>query len=222
MIKLVAVLLMVVDHIGLILFPTTQALRLIGRLSMPLFAYCVARGYHYSAKKGTLWKYLRNMLIIAAISQLPFLYMIHTRVLYRFMLNICFTWSVAILFLWAVEFKGALVIKVAMCFSVLFLAACVPVEYGLYGVLFPAVFYFFFYRSNRPLAAFGVMCALLLLYFGNYGQTGAQIQAYSLLAYPLLLLLRRADDKIRVPKLVFYGFYPVHLIVLLMAKSLFL
>ena len=39
MIKLIAALTMLTDHIGLVLFPDVLMLRLVGRLSMPLFAH---------------------------------------------------------------------------------------------------------------------------------------------------------------------------------------
>ena len=48
MIKLLATLFMFIDHVGMILFPDIRDLRLIGRISMPLFAYCVARGFYYT------------------------------------------------------------------------------------------------------------------------------------------------------------------------------
>ena len=57
MIKLIAAVCMLVDHIGYIFFPEQLIWRLIGRISMPLFAYSIARGYEYSRQKNTCLLY---------------------------------------------------------------------------------------------------------------------------------------------------------------------
>lgn len=51
MIKFIGVLTMLIEHIGAILLPEYRILRVIGRVLMPFFAYCIARGFYYSEKK---------------------------------------------------------------------------------------------------------------------------------------------------------------------------
>lgn len=48
--KLLAALTMVIDHAGLLLFPQVAVLRWIGRISFPLFAFCVGDGCAYTRK----------------------------------------------------------------------------------------------------------------------------------------------------------------------------
>ena len=72
MIKILAALFMLIDHIGMIFFPENYLLRIIGRVSMPLFAYCIARGFYFSEQKGTTGRYARNLFLFAAVSQVPF------------------------------------------------------------------------------------------------------------------------------------------------------
>ncbi|MFB2921097.1 TraX family protein [Aerosakkonema funiforme] len=43
-IKVLAALLMLVDHIGAIFFPKIFVLRIVGRLSFPLFAWLIGQG----------------------------------------------------------------------------------------------------------------------------------------------------------------------------------
>ena len=71
MIKLIAAVCMLVDHIGYIFFPEQLIWRLIGRISMPLFAYSIARGYEYSRQKNTIPRYVKKLAAFAAVSQLP-------------------------------------------------------------------------------------------------------------------------------------------------------
>jgi len=68
MVKAIAALLMLIDHIGAILFPKILILRLIGRFSMPLFAFSIARGFYYSRKKNikNFNKYAKNLLLLAS------------------------------------------------------------------------------------------------------------------------------------------------------------
>ena len=72
MIKLIAAVCMVVDHIGYIFFPEQLFWRLIGRISMPLFAYSIARGYEYSRQKNSMPRYIKRMVVFTAVSQVPY------------------------------------------------------------------------------------------------------------------------------------------------------
>lgn len=42
--KIIAMITMLIDHIGVNLFPSVTILRVIGRLSFPIFAYMIAEG----------------------------------------------------------------------------------------------------------------------------------------------------------------------------------
>lgn len=96
MIKLIALITMLVDHIGAIFFPDIIILRIIGRISMPLFAFCIARGYYYSKQKGTLIKYTKNLLLFAVISEVPYLFSFEG-------LNIGVTWLLSIILLTVID-----------------------------------------------------------------------------------------------------------------------
>ena len=49
--KIIACIFMVIDHIGVILLPDVELLRVIGRLSYPIFAYFLAEGCRYTRNK---------------------------------------------------------------------------------------------------------------------------------------------------------------------------
>jgi hypothetical protein len=66
--KLVAIVCIVIDHIGKIFFPENMVMAIIGRIVFPLFSYCVAVGCLYT--KNTK-KYIIRLLSFAVISQ-PF------------------------------------------------------------------------------------------------------------------------------------------------------
>ena len=67
--KLIAVVSMLIDHIGYVFFPSVRLLRIIGRLAMPIYCFCVSEGLiHTSSRKN----YLLRVIIFALISELPF------------------------------------------------------------------------------------------------------------------------------------------------------
>ena len=67
--KLVAITTMLIDHIGVIIFPNILWLRLLGRLAFPLFAFFITEGFR---KTSDVKKYLQRLFILALVSQLPY------------------------------------------------------------------------------------------------------------------------------------------------------
>ena len=63
--KIIAVIAMLVDHIGYMFFPKVQILRIIGRLALPIFAFMVAEGARHTKSKI---KYILTLLIFAVAS----------------------------------------------------------------------------------------------------------------------------------------------------------
>ena len=68
LLKAMAFLTMLTDHVGYIFFPSVMWLRIIGRLGFPLFAYCLAVGFVYTK---SVKKYALRLLIFSVVSQ-PF------------------------------------------------------------------------------------------------------------------------------------------------------
>src|SRR5665647_595361 len=104
MIKWLAVLLMIIDHIGYYLGflmpePVVIGLRLIGRLSFPIFAYSIALGF-LRTKNRT--RYFWRMFLFSCITQAVLAltgYFTHTGTF----TNVMFTFSLAILIMAAAE-----------------------------------------------------------------------------------------------------------------------
>ena len=65
-IKLVAIITMLIDHIGYIFFPNIIIFRIIGRIAFPLFVYCVALGADYTKNINN---YILKLLIFGIVTQ---------------------------------------------------------------------------------------------------------------------------------------------------------
>ncbi len=59
--KIIAAISMFLDHAGLLLFPTVAFFRIVGRVSMPIFAFLIAEGCRYTRDK------FRHFILIAAL-----------------------------------------------------------------------------------------------------------------------------------------------------------
>lgn len=66
--KLLALVFMVIDHCGKMLFPGIFELRIIGRIAFPLYAWCLAAGCEYTKN---IWRYALRIALVGLVAQ-PF------------------------------------------------------------------------------------------------------------------------------------------------------
>ncbi len=207
--KIIAMLTMLVDHIGVQLFPECIILRVIGRLSLPIFAYMIAEGCLHTRNRP------KHLLLIALLGLgCQIVYYVAMRSLYMgilitFSLSIATIYSVD-LFLKRKDVLSGIVMSVTLA-VVVFSCIVAPVlwakhgfevDYDLGGVLMPVLAYYAKSRIGK-LACIGF--ALLITVYS----LGA-IQWYAFLALPLLALYNGTRGKWNL-KYVFYVFYPAHL-----------
>ena len=209
--KLLALFRMTIDHVGLMLYPQTLALRYVGRLSFPLFAYLLVLGM---SNTHDLAKYLKRMLIFAFISQLP--YAIANEIPISQKLNIFFTLSLGIILIFLQERNNILFIAPLIASLIL------PIEYGAYG-LATILFLNIMMSFKRTGIALLITLNLLIIPFG------ASYQPLALLSLPLILIhssgkLNTIHLKISshsaITKYLFYSYYPIHLIALSLIRSI--
>ena len=68
--KLIAMITMTCDHVGVQIFPKCLWLRILGRLAMPIYAYMIAEGCRHTRNRK---KYLQRLLGMGALCQLVYL-----------------------------------------------------------------------------------------------------------------------------------------------------
>ena len=125
---------MLIDHIGAVFFPELL-LRIIGRISFPLFAWGIARGYKYTRN---IKMYALRLLLLAVVSQLPYAWLFDT-----INLNIGFTLLGGLLALKLYDSKISIGIL-----SMLVISYYLNFDYGVYGVLTVMFFYIFWDNEN--------------------------------------------------------------------------
>ena len=206
--KLIAALSMLLDHVGVILFPGQQWLRIVGRLAFPIYAFMIAEGCKYTRSKK---RYLGLLAALAALCQIVY-YLFDGSTYFSVLTTFC----LSILTIYAMdrvkEHPGPISLWLLWfaLVGVWLLNRQFTIDYGFWGCMVP-VFTSLPVKTrwDRPyvrVAALGV--GLLLLC-----QDSNAYQYYSLLALPLLLCYNGARGKWNL-KYFFYIFYPAHLAIL--------
>lgn len=203
--KLIAMITMTCDHVGMQIFPQFLWLRIIGRLAMPIYAYMIAEGCRHTRDRK---KYLLRLLGMGVLCQV--VYLVAMGSLYQCIL-ITFSLSVILICLldavekeknalvWGKLFAGtALVFFLCVVLPDLLPRTDYDVDYGLPGVLLPLLVYG---AGTRGLL---VGIALVALKYGG-------VQWYAFLSVPLLLAYNGQRGKAKIGKL-FYWYYPLHLV----------
>lgn len=216
--KWIALIAMVIDHIGLLFFPEENVFRVIGRISFPIFAYLIAEG---SFKTRNRKRYLIRLWFFALLAQVP--YMIAFDIME---LNILFT-----------LFAGLLLIHLGWSYAMLIFVFLIwfpiPISYGWWGVFLIMMFATFRkkaegdYYEEGKIARFMpkstalthiVLTAFLSVFTCLYvwidGMPTYQLFAVLGIAMSLFFPQIKQTAYLETHKYFFYIFYPAHLIVL--------
>lgn len=205
LLKLIAVITMVIDHIGAILFPNIIILRVIGRISFPLFAFSTFIGYF---KTKDLKKYLLRLFILAVISQ-PIYMIAFER--YYLSLNVFFSLIFELIIIYLLDKKKWWYIPFPVILMFLLNA-----NYSAHLLILIPIFYYT--RSKDFLFALS-MITFYFNYAVSYSTSGSfpvTMYAFGIFALPLMLI--KTKSNIKINKWFYYIFYPVHLLILLMIK----
>lgn len=201
--KWIAVLTMVIDHVGAILFPDQIWMRVIGRVAFPIYAYCLAEGFRYTSDYR---RYLGRLALFAILSEIPFdlaFYGVPFSFAHQ---NVFFTLTLGLILLWVLERCREQLLLCAGAFAVLcFLAQALHMDYGAGGLLM--VFAFYLARQGTsPWIGWGIF-----VFINLFGYAGGVQWAAILALLPIGLYSGKAGKK---KQRFFYWIYPLHLLLL--------
>lgn len=200
--KILAVISMTLDHVGMLFFPQSILLRAVGRLAFPIFAFLTAESCRKTHDPDA---YIQRLLCWGIISEIPFDLFCFGTIFSPTGQNIFFT-----------LFLGSLAIRLWQLqgnrrfFSLLPLVAAdmFAVDYGFLGVA-TIVLLFLALERQEPVSAGGILVINCILFSVIYGWP-VQLAGIAALV-PLHFYNGRRG---RSWKRFFYSFYPVHLLLL--------
>ena len=224
---MLAMALMLCDHMWATLPEMSLWLTGAGRLAFPIFAFLLAEGH---ARTRDVRKYRRRLLLLAVVTEIPFnlmccgsiIYPFHQNVIWPFLLaSVCISFAER-----ARRKRKALSVLVAVGVTWLcYLAGYVLfVDYYGAGVLTVLVFWLFrgsrwWQRLGQAVGLYWINVEMLkgqTVLLPLLGQTyEVPLQAFALLALiPIWLYRGRQGPHGRIVRRINYAFYPVHMLIL--------
>lgn len=230
---IIAMTLMLMDHLWATLLPAREWLTCAGRVAFPIFAFMAVEGYFHTT---SFKKYILRMLLFAVLSEIPFdlmyggtwFYPVHQNVLWTFLLGLLGVWLME-----QVRKKGKTWMYLLVCVLVvpagLVLGTLCMVDY--YGVGVLTVFVFYFLHGRKWWCFLGQLAALYWLNVELLGGLMYPVQLFgmefelcqqglALLALiPIWLYRGRQGYHSKPFQYLCYAFYPVHMLQLVVVLN---
>lgn len=219
--KIIACIAMLIDHMGLILFPKVLALRFIGRLAFPIFAFLLAEGCFYTKNK------LRHFLVLTGFAIIIQVVLFIATGMTAFSIFMHFSIAVGICHLIDLTDKcfrkKQIILAVGFILIILFLLVGVVYvdnttsylrsNYGMYAIFIPVVMYLVRKYIKKFHLFVNVFLICLSMVVMHYFYPYALYQLYGCFAAVIVLLYNGKKGKFNL-KYLFYIFYPLHMVVL--------
>ncbi|MBR1802600.1 MAG: conjugal transfer protein TraX [Clostridia bacterium] len=225
--KMIAMVTMLIDHIGFAAFHYVTWMNLLGRIAFPIFAFQISEGYVHTKN---LKKYIGRLFVFALASQPAFM-LFHSLVSKEIALNIFFTLFVGLVAIIVYDkitqrqtslckngtldkmIKHSLAIFVVILLGI-FAQIC-KFDYGFFGIMI--IFLFYLFKSNKMAMIISFIIACTLKYSINILRFGYHFYYILLCIFtvlPIIFICLYNQKQGRKIKYLLYFFYPVHLLIL--------
>lgn len=214
--KLIALISMTVDHIGMVFFTDLEIFRIIGRVSFPIFAYMIAEGCLYTKNMRL---YFWRIFLLGLLCQVVYFFTensVYQCILITFSLSVLLIYTLQ----WVQKHRRGWWLLLSEILFVYLLTSVLPkylpqtdfeIDYGFWGVMLPFCIYSMPDRRTKTIAAGFVLIALSI----SSGKT----QWWCLLSLLLLTCYNGQRGKRKMKKL-FYIYYPLHLTAIYLIDTL--
>lgn len=235
LLKLIAIITMLVDHMGAILFPQYRVMRIIGRIAFPIYAYCLTVGCVYT---HDMLRYVQRIVLMALLVQPLYVVAMHhtspamyavsfveepVRAALNFYIeswhhpSILLSLSLGLILLWSIRDRHLTITAATLLLCWIIRG---ELDYGFNGILLMLLFFLF---CQTPLLSLPLVAGFMVwwgLQGGGYQLFGVRFatQMFALLALPFIYI--RTNTRLRINKWVFYLFYPAHLALILVLDRL--
>lgn len=226
LLKIIASISMLIDHVGLALFSNNFFMRYLGRFAFPIFSYQFVDSYFYTKHRK---KFILRILLTAIISQVVYMMLFCT-----YKLNILFSFVIYAGIMWTYEWMAKYSYKWTMPFNVFILCSTYihiywfledktlfAMDWGETGIMFMTMFYLYKkYRDSLELGIPTLINCSFLMTMICLNIKNPYYLVGSIFAMWLIDFVNRVDIKkdFKLSKYFGYVFYPAHLSVILLIK----
>ena len=230
MLRIIAVLLMLSDHIWATYMSFGDWMTYIGRMAFPIFAFQIAEGFVHTSN---FKKYALRLLGFAIVTEIPFNLFYSSRFFNPFHQNVLFTLLLGLLAIRVIENAKKNKTAKNIALSALWLALiCIAsalgfVDYGFLGMLTVVMFYLLRDFPFAWLAQLVAMVLINIVFFEGQvfpveilGKT-FEIPSQGFAVFSLIPIWLYGGKKGKSSKIMqygFYAFYPVHMLILYLIK----
>ena len=232
MLRTIAVILMLSDHIWATYGNLGNWMTYIGRMAFPIFAFQIAEGFIHTSN---FKKYALRLLLFAIGTEIPFNLFYSSRVFNPFHQNVLFTLLLGLLAIRVIdkarkERTAKNIILGIIWILLISLASIIGfVDYGFLGMLMVVMFYVLRDFPFAWLAQLVAMVLINIVFFEGQvfpiellGRTfEIPFQGFAVFALiPIWLYGGRKGKSFKIMQYGFYAFYPVHMLILYIIKAL--
>lgn len=185
----------------------------IGRISMPIFCFFIVEGFLHSRH---IKRYFIRLLIFALVSEIPYDLAFGTSAFDRSQQNVMFTLAAGLGTLILMNrCKKYAAVQVFIAIVVAAVASVLKFDGGYYGILMIALFYLFRRYKLASVVSVFLLQVLIVLYFHETFDLNSVMAVV-----PLILIYCYNGKRGMNLKYLFYGFYPLHLLILALVTKL--
>ncbi|MBM6382629.1 MAG: conjugal transfer protein TraX [Paenibacillus sp.] len=196
----IAMITMLIDHIGAVFYPQVEELRIIGRIAFPIYAFAVYIGYKHTRN---VQKYIWRLFWIAVLSQVPFMAAFN-----HLSLNVVWTLWSSLLVLLVLDKQPNRLLGIPIVIGAGIIMEVTAMDYGMYGLLLVLLFRYF----QGPILVLGHVL-LTALYIQLHSSS---VQMYSVVATLGIAIAQYygAGFRLKGPRWIWRYFYPAHLAII--------
>ena len=215
--KILAIIAMTSDHASTVFLNEGSDLcnicQFFGNFTIVIMCFFITQGLRYTR---SVLKYVERLLLWAVISEIPFY------LLFGLQLNVLFTLLASLTIIYLLDRKGLLIALITLA---LFFPISLICDWSIIAPVFTIIFYVLQKKQKEQLTLILIPASYFILRTILYSETQGRYVAGTIsifLASAIIYVLRnkvKEQGKGRIPRLVFYAYYPLHLtVILLFAK----
>ena len=199
-IKWLALILMVIDHIGLVV--EAEPMRIFGRFSFPLFAWVLAQNWKRRKPNNSAKPLITRLVLFGIISQIPYVILFN-----KLDFNILISFALVVTTFTQIH-KAQTNKKIVIMILGLIAAQLWGVDYGWYAVACPLLMINLKGKGNRVWWISWITTNIIYAATSSYF-----LQLFGVLTPLILAYHNPARDRkpTAIEKRFFYYFYPIHL-----------
>lgn len=204
--KAIAMVTMLIDHIGALFFPKLILLRIIGRVAFVLFSFLLVEGFFHTK---SLRNYLGAVVLAGILSEIPYDLAFSGEWFNFQSQNVLFTLGMGIIAMMVLSSTIASDLKVLFVYLIVVINSYLGFDYSYMGIL--QIVCFYIYKSSFFKKA--TIVSVLNLFYGF------RITVQSIAFIGLVPIYFYNGKRGKKSGWVFYTFYGLHLMILGLIKK---